>query len=65
LFLETLPRVVALASSLHVENIGGSVSDLGNQFEKDLEQDPQLKQDAQKEAEKEGQDLEKDLKKDL
>lgn len=41
------------------------MSDLGEQAEKDLEQDPQLKQDAEKAAKQEGQDLEQDLKKDV
>ena len=30
------------------------MSDLGSEAEKDMEQDPQLKQDAEKEAEKKG-----------
>ncbi len=41
------------------------MSDLESQAEKDLEQDPQLKQNAEKKAGQEGQDAEQELKKDL
>jgi hypothetical protein len=45
--------------------LGGEVSDMGNQAEKDLEEDPQLKQDAEKDSKKESEDIEGALKKDL
>jgi hypothetical protein len=41
------------------------MSDLENQAEKDLDQDPQSKHDAEKAAEQEGPDIEQDLKKGL
>ena len=64
-FLESAPRVKVFGTTPERKDMGGSMSDLENQARKDLEQDPDLKQDAEKQAEQQGQDIEQNLKKDL